>query len=298
MVELDSSRNGPASDAPSKPVLASEALMDDVAPVEPAKRAAQAACVAFGVTAFASAALAEAGLRAAHRLDSVASVVLGVVGLVAALSRAPYRQRAVSMLVLGTLSAVLGLADLGPTPGLSAPSALTGALRLLAGVAVAGALLFRSHYRAFGGARWALALSLGLAAPFVVQRVLHLSSASGVGWLEAADALALVALLASFGGFMGSESTGAGSIIGPLLLTALGFELGAFELRASQALEGALAKALLGSVAYVAAAGLVALGVFQLLAARFTQDARRIDVRKTIEPPPQPPESRPASDWP
>ena len=273
--------------------------MDDVAPVEPAKRAAQAACIAFGVTALASAGLAEAGLRAAHRLDSVASVVLGAVGLVAALSRAPYRQRAVSMLVLGALSAVLGLANLGPTPGLGAPSTLAGALRLVAGVAVAGALMFRSHYRAFGGARWALAGALVLAAPFVVQRALHLASAHELGWLELADALALVALLASFGGFMGSESTGAGSIIGPLLLTALGFELGAFELRAAQPLEGALTKALLGSVAYVAAGGLVALGIFQLLSARFARDARRIDVRRTIEPPPQPPESRPAtSDWP
>src|SRR5262249_44723408 len=92
----------------SKPLLASEALMDDLAPGGPARRAARfwgaALAVGWGVLA----ALPLLGVRAGGSQAAVPALVLAGVAFVAALARVTYRQRAVAMVTLGVLSAALG----------------------------------------------------------------------------------------------------------------------------------------------------------------------------------------------
>jgi hypothetical protein len=280
-----------------KPLLASEALMEDLAPVEPWRDAARIWCAAVGIGVAAFGLFPVLGVQAGGMRAAAPSFVLGAVALVAALARVSYRQRAVAMLVLGLLCAVTGLGGAGPASGISVDGGGAGLARIAAATALPAALIFRARYRAYAGARWLLASAFVLTFPFVLLLVSRFVPFTADG-ATMGSMVALVLIVASLVGFMGSETTGAGTYVGAGVLSGVTLELLLSALGRPGATDGfaSVADILLGAVVFAATAGLAALGLFQILAWRFSADARRIDLHARIkEPSKRPPQ--PSSDW-
>ena len=276
------------SDRHSRPFLASEALMEDLAPVEPAGASARTWCAVLGAGFAVLGTLPLLGLRPGGFSAGIPSLVIGAIALVAALSRVTYRQRAVAMVVLGLLS---GMVDLGGTRAVLAAG--VGGVgwslsRLVPAIAVAAALIFRSRYRAYGGARIFLGAALLTAVPFVIHAVLSFSS--GFGPAQIGSLVALAAIAASLTGFMGSETTGAGPYLAWSIVIAFAAELAIRALWSPGALQtpANIVDVSIAATAFVGAAILTALGLFQIAASRFAADARRIN----LHPPASGPEVR------
>ena len=83
---------------PAKPLLASEALMEDLAPVEPARRDARVWCAACGIGFVLFGALPLVGLLPGALAAAVPWLVTGAISLIAGAARVTYRQRAIAML--------------------------------------------------------------------------------------------------------------------------------------------------------------------------------------------------------
>ncbi|HEY4121203.1 MAG TPA: hypothetical protein VGM56_25235 [Byssovorax sp.] len=268
--------------------------MEDLAPVDPAKREARLWCAALGVAYLLLAGLPLGHLRPGGFEAALPSLALGGIALVAALTRVTYRQRAVAMIVIGLLSAVTGLRGGGPTLDAAAGGIGWSLARTLAAITIPAALFFRARYRAYGGARVVLAAALVVAAPFIVHEALLLQGDFGVA--SAATVGALLAFVASLSGFMGHETTGAGSALAPLLIVVL-----AIEVAVRGVLDGPSSLRFhveVGSFAFTfaSASGLAALGCFQILAWRFAADARRIDLHSPSSEPDEADRSS-SSDW-
>ena len=275
-----------APDAPNKPVLASDALMEDLAPLEPSRDVARFWCAALGVGFAALGALPLMGLRPGGTLTAGLSFFLGGVALVAALTHVTYRQRALAMLVIGLLVVFTGLGGTGPAAFIAHDAPFLGLARAFAATALPGALLFRARYRAYSGARWLLGAAFVLALPFVLLLALRLATRQPD--LSTAGAIvALVVTLVGLVGFMGKETTGAGTYVGLSVLVGLGAELLLSDLSSPGTLDAwsSIVMTVLGSIAFVAATGLSALGLFQLLASRLSGEARRIDLHAAVPEP-------------
>lgn len=283
----------------AKPMLASEALMEDLAPVEPARRDARVWCAACGGAFLVFGLLPLVGLLPGGLGAALPWLVTGAISLVAGVAQVTYRQRAVAMLVLGMLSGVVALqassgaalhADGGPAWGLA---------RLFAAVSLAAALQFRARYRAYAGARVFLGTALIISVPFVVHVALHLTREGGVGPAHVGAIAVLLAVTASLAGFMGSETTGAGAYMGPTIVAAFALDLALSGL-ATVGIEGPASVLLalgVGAVGFGAAAGFTSLGVFQILAWRFSADARRINLHSPKPDSQRAPDHYPPSDW-
>lgn len=264
--------------------------MEDLAPMEPARGEARAFCAAVGGAFVIFGSLPLFGLLAGGPQAALPWLVTGGMALVASFTRVPYRQRAVAMVVLGLLSGVVALqghggalmqADGGPAWGLS---------RLFSAVALPAALLFRARYRAYAGARVFLGTALIISLPFGLHVAHGLMGEFGLS--QSGAVLALLALAGSCIGFMGAETTGAGAILGPVAVAVFSLDL------ALRGFEGAgLLGAVTGAIAFAGAAGLAALGLFQILAWRFAADARRIDLHSAKRDPEPKRERDPAADW-
>ena len=280
-----------------KPLLASEALMEDLAPVEPGRVAARVWCAALGAAFIALGVLALLGWRPGGVRAAVPSFVLGGIALIAALTRVPYRRRAVAMVVLGGLSTIVGIEGAGPAAGIAVGGPLWGLARMLAATLLPAALLFRSRYRAYSGARWVLAGAFALSLPFAGYHVARLLQGDlGLGHLG--EVAAVLAVLASLAGFMGAETTGAASYIAFSVVGAATAELALAALSGlASPLEAPLELVGIGlsALAFAGTAAMTALGIFQILAWRFTADARRIDLHQPPKDPPHPVPSSP--DW-
>src|SRR5262249_33663126 len=141
-----------------------------------------------------------------------------------------------------------------------------GTARMVAAIALAAALLFRAQYRADAGARAFLVLAFLAAPPFLLFSALHLLHAP-IGPPQRGAILALPPAAASPSGFMGAQTTGAGTYLAPAVVVGFTAEL---VLRALSA-RGVHAPIVVARVAvtagaFLAASALGALGVFQLLA--------------------------------
>ncbi len=121
--------------------------MEDLAPVQPARRDARIWCAACGVAFLLFGLLPLMGLLPGALGAALPWLVTGAIALVAGVARVAYRQRAVAMVVLGLLTGLVALhgsstlvrADGGPGWGMA---------RLFSVVALTAALLFRARYRA------------------------------------------------------------------------------------------------------------------------------------------------------
>ncbi|MFT3771371.1 MAG: hypothetical protein QM820_38645 [Minicystis sp.] len=284
--------------APAKPLLASEALMEDLAPVEPARRDARIWCAACGVAFLIFGVLPLVGLLPGALAAALPWLVTGAIALVAGVARVAYRQRAVAMVVLGALTGLVALhgsgtlvrADGGPGWGVA---------RLCSVVALAAALLFRARYRAYAGARVFLGTALVISLPFVAHVIFVLTGDAGFGPAHIGAILVLLSTAATLLGFMGAETTGAGPYLAPVLVFTFAIELASRGLAVVGPAGGLspLIGVLVGAAGFGGAAGFTALGLFQILAWRFAADARRIDLhspRREVAPVS---EHDPSSEW-
>lgn len=287
----------PASIAtPAKPLLASEALMEDLAPVEPARRDARIWCAACGVAFLLFGALPLIGLLPGGA--ALPWLVTGAISLIAGVARVAYRQRAIAMLVLGLLTGMVALQGSG-TLVLADGGAGWGVARLFSAVALTAALLFRARYRAYAGARVFLGAALAISVPFMIHAVLALVADGGFGAAQVGALLVLVAIATTLIGFMGAETTGAGPYLAPVLVGAFAVELasrGVAVVGWSNGIPPILG-VMVGASGFGAAAGFTALGLFQILAWRFAADARRIDLHSPLREPAPRSEHDPSREW-
>ena len=291
-----------------QPLLASEALIDDLAPLEPAMQTARRWCLGAALLFSVLGVLPLMGLRPGGQVAALPAFVLSGIALVAALRSIPYQHRAFAMLALGLLAAMAGLSGAGPAADIGIDGGMWGGVRLLAATTLPAALLFRATYRAYSGARPILGVAMATALPLVAHEILTLALATDALLLQAGAVLALLAVVATLSGFMGSETptvswyTALGVVVG------ISVELGLRGLHMHPSVtsypEVANVVDVLGlltpPLAFGAVAGLSALGLFQLMAWRFARDARRIDLHRLPKDEPTPPSHRgqPSSaDW-
>ncbi|HEY6556499.1 MAG TPA: hypothetical protein VI072_04470 [Polyangiaceae bacterium] len=262
-----------------KPLLASEALCDELAPLEPARRAVRAWLVGVTLT------LACLGLAfrlgvgpTALRLDAATLSFSSAGALLAvALLPFPYALRAGVAALLGAALMALGLRGAGPLAGLAIDGGTARVLlRLLALCALPAALLFRAHYRAYRPARWVLAAALALALPFAAAEVQLLLDDSVAAVTRVAAVASVLSISCGLLGFMGDGSTGAGSVGASLVLLTLSAELGVRELTPLASMDIGLLTYAATSVGVASASVLASVGIFQLLAAALAADARRL----------------------
>ncbi len=298
--------------------------MEDLAPVQPLGQHARILCAVTGALFAILGTLPVLGIRLEGRAALIPSLVVGAVTLFAAVARVSYRKRAVAMVALGAIVAGLGIAGTGPAQGIATGGALWSIARTVAAGALPAALLFRARYRAFEGARLVLGLAFLAALPFAIHALGILIAAPTFGFTELGAVLGLFLLMAGLPGFMGSETTAAGSFVAPLMLAAFGLQAGLSRLGAlvpgplsdlfgmletaaedgGEAAQeapvfllsgGALWDAVVTAVAFAGCGFLSALGLFQILAWKFAPVARMIDVRRTHD---SDPDERPSiEDW-
>ncbi|MEZ4313796.1 MAG: hypothetical protein R3F14_37725 [Polyangiaceae bacterium] len=290
-------------------MLASQALIEDLAPVEPLGQQARVLCVVAGLLFAGLGALPYLGAPLRGPPALVPSLVVGAVTLFAAIARVTYRQRAVAMVALGAIVACLGIAGTGPAQGIAEGGAVWSLARFVSSVTLPAAILFRARYRAFDGARLLLGLAFLTALPYAVHAIGLVIDPTPFGIAQIGAILALLFLASGLPGFMGSETTAAGTYVAPTMIAAFSLQAGLQRLGAlvpgsladllgvvqTAAEEGepvpvtqamALSAATLRdagvtAIAFAASALLSALGLFQILAWRFAPAARRIDVRRT-----------------
>ena len=305
----------------SRPVLASEALMEDLAPVEPLRDQARILCVAGGLVFALLGVLPRLGVPPPGRGALLPSAVVGAVTLFAAVARVTYRQRAVAMVAMGAVVAILGIGGVGPARGIAHDGAWWSVAHMVAAAILPATLLFRARYRAFEGARLLLGLGFLAALPLALHAVLLLMApAAPFGFAQLGAVIALCFIVAGLPGFMGSETTAAGTFVAPAMVAAfaiasglerlgvltpgsLGDVFGVAQAAADSAqatgeegevlrsappavalAAGAVWDALVTTVAAGVSALLSAVGLFQILAWKFAPAARKIDLRKAPEP--------------
>ena len=152
------------------PILASDVLREDLAPIEPGRNASRlwdggAALLYLGVGICIRLDLGVSQLAPqASAICLAAAAASGATALVPF----PYLWRAVVGAMVGAAVVTLGLFGAGPLALLTAPdsSAWVEALRVLTCTALPAALLFRSYYRAYRRGRALLGVAFLLALPF------------------------------------------------------------------------------------------------------------------------------------
>ena len=272
--------------AVARPVLASEALMDDLAPVEPARAKARMACIALGVVCLA---LAIAPLlldQATTRLGFALAATLACLATFASMDRLSYARRAAALVLVGGLGLIAGVGGIGPAAAIAIAGTGSATTRVLGATVLPAALLFRAKYRAFRGARWILAAAFATALPFASHAAFTVA-ADEHGLAELGALISIGALGAGLFGFMGAETNAAASYTATANIFGLAADVALSSLGArnepialSHVIEAALA-----AIAFGFFAGGAALGMFQALAIRFAPAARQIDLHKPATPP-------------
>jgi hypothetical protein len=271
-----------ASPAIGPPLLASDILREEIAPLAPARFALRALLVplAAGFAGCGVACLAGWVTPSDHLWVSGAFVTAAAAAL-AGLAPAPYAARA----GLATIAALLPLVLGARGQAALACLAFDGRREAAAGVVLAtllpAALFFRSQYRAFLAARVVLAGALVLSGPaafFFARQTLAEGTPLA---LRVIDGLMMGATLTSLGGFLGPETTGACTAWGALVLvTYAGRIFLASWLEGGKELSSAIGAALGGGLA----ATVVGVGVYQLLAVLLARRARLVDVHRIVGP--------------
>lgn len=267
----------PATDTP-KPLLASEVLREELAPIEPARGACRV--WQLGIAA----ALAVLGLAMRWGIGlpveqhGGAVIAFSAAGAVATLAVLPfpYALRAGVAVLLGVVLVALGFRGAGPLAGLTVDGGLLRhAARLLVVAVLPAALMLRARYRAYRRVRAVLAAALVLALPFVALEALLALDAGAATLPRVAAGVSIAAVCSALFGFMGEGTTGAGSVWAAVILLVLPAEVALRQLTPlADADSGTLTYAAT-AVAVLCAGLLASLGLFQLMAAVFAPGARR-----------------------
>ena len=269
----------PAAKDPPKPLLASEVLQEELAPLQPALRQSRYWFIAVATAL----ALLGMGFQSGVGDAGAATIAYSAAGAVAAVAILPfpYALRAGVALLLGWVLMALGLKGSGPlTELVNYDGNWGGVFRMLTLTLLPAALLFRARYRTYPRARRLLAAALLASLPFVVAAVTRSLNVDAGLIARAAATLSVAAVACSLFGFMGESTTGAATLWALLILLVLPAELMFAGLSGSASFLTHSATAL----ATLCAALLGALGLFQLVASMLAPEARRISQARMSRP--------------
>ncbi|HVW28515.1 MAG TPA: hypothetical protein VHC69_24290 [Polyangiaceae bacterium] len=267
---------------PPRLVLASEALREDMAPLEPDRRVGQQA---VGGVAIVLALLGVVLRQHAERAlvgDTAASLSFASSGAAAALACLPfsYSVRAIAVCALGMVLMILGADSVGPLAGLRLDSTMQlETARLLVLATLPAALLFRARYRGYPRARVVLGFALIAATPFAVTRGIIAANSAASLVDRVAAGIDLAVILAGLFGFMGADTTGGSSVWASLVIFFLSLDIFLRELGTPESV-ALWAEHAATAVAAAAAATLASVGGYQMLAAHLARDARRLMRRR------------------
>jgi len=281
---------------PKPPLLASEVLREEIAPLQPGREQCRMwlTLVALALTALGIALRLGVGIPSL-RGDAATMAFSASGALVAvAILPFPYALRAAVALVIGATLMVLGLRMDGPLAGLTIDGNLPRtAARLVTITVLPAALMFRARYPAFRRARVLLALALAISAPFLVLEGMLAFDASAP-WAARGGAIGSIVLAqTALFGFMGQGTTGWGGLWAALLLAGLPVGVGLRQLTLADATTGYLTYPAT-AIGLVCAAALTSLGLFQLMAFVWAPAARKastVGPKKEPDPPSDPPSS-------
>lgn len=268
-----------ASKVAKKPLLASEALMEDLAPEEPWRTGARWWSILAGLLLVATAgpcwlAVADpsVSLIAPHLAAGGLALLCGVIPL-------PYVARGIGMLLIAFATIGVVFAELGPLWPIHHTVGSWWLVHAAAAITLPAALLFRERYRALARARYVLGFSLMLTLGFVGFCVSTIMTGAFVGQLT--SVVAIIAVVLSLLGFMGSEAPIAGSLLSALIVVTVTAQLTTVVVaHIALGVDMSSYTPLVGVVAFAATALLGALGVAQLLSAGSFRHARSIDFRR------------------
>jgi hypothetical protein len=288
---VHSASTKPAKKKTPPPVLASDVLREDLAPIEPGRRASRwwdggvallflavGVCLRFGLGVSSHSPQASA-------ICLAAAAATGATGLVPF----PYLWRAVVGGLAGATVLMLGFLGAGPLALLAGPvsNPLTEVFRVVTCAAVPAALLFRSHYRAYERGRLILAIAFVLSVPFLASSIRV--AIDGPTMAKVGAGLAVAGALLGLIAFMSAPTTLVSAWCAQILTTLSAADIALREVYAPRpAHAGHLAYVLTG-VAFFAAVVPIALGLFQTWAAVYAREARLVDVHRPSEPDPPPP---------
>jgi hypothetical protein len=155
--------------------LASELLVDEIAPLEPARSTCRIWLILLAA-AWAAVGLAlELGAGVPEQRLEAATVSFGTAAVVAALALLPlpYRARATLVLAAGGLLMSLGLRGLGPLGGLVVDGGeWRDFARLMALAVLPAALLVRARYPTYHPSWWLLGTAAACAAPLLALELM------------------------------------------------------------------------------------------------------------------------------
>lgn len=268
------------------PVLASDILREEVAPIAPGQTILRVWLGGFSLV-FGLAALASFMGLGSHAPGVFGgSLATAIVAAVAALVPVPYAARASLAVVVGLVPLVMGVRGDGPLTAIGFEGTLYAGAGLMTVTALPGALLFRARYRAFAAARVFLAVALAASGLFLVLATLGALDSNAPMVTRVADGTAVLTIVTAFFGFMGEETSGGCKGWAALLVTVHALRL------VSQTLVGGLDSVgagrfgpwgfVVGGVGEFFASTIVAYAVFQLLAALFASSARKVDVHRIV----------------
>ncbi|HEY3595425.1 MAG TPA: hypothetical protein VGL13_16170 [Polyangiaceae bacterium] len=258
------------------PILASEVLCEDLAPLEPGRSASRFWDLGFAGLYLAIAAALHFGFGPAAAEPNAGAVCLAAAAAscVTAIAPFPYLWRATVGGFIGAALVLLGLGSVGPLALLANPGSTFGVetSRTIAFVILPAILLFRSHYRAFAKRRVLLAIALLASLPFLVNEVLVLFG--GPFMMRLGATIALTAVLSALGAVASTPTNTVSAWAAQALVAAAALEIGLRDAYLpSPPHAGPFAYTVTGA-SFFAALVPMALGLFQVLASIYAPRAR------------------------
>ncbi|HEX3596112.1 MAG TPA: hypothetical protein VHU80_13465 [Polyangiaceae bacterium] len=267
---------------PPRLVLASEALREDMAPLEPDRRVGQQVTGGIAVALLLLGIVLRQHVERALVGDAAASLTFAAAGAAGAIALLPfsYSIRGLAIFGLGVALMLLGASSAGPLAGLRTGSTTELEItRLIVLATLPAALLFRARYRGYPRARLVLGLALLAAAPFAISRGMVAADSAATVVDRVAAGIDLAVILAGLFGFMGADTTGGGSVWASLVILFLSLDIFLREVGTPTSF-GLWAEHAATAVAAACAATMASVGAYHLLAARLAWDARRLMRRR------------------
>jgi hypothetical protein len=272
------------------PVLASEILREDLAPIEPGRQASRLWDGGLAILYLAVGICLRLDLGVSRVSPNAAAVCIAAAAAtgVTAVVPFPYLWRAVVAGLIGAFVAVIGLFGGGPLALLRSPwsTPWVETFRVVTCVALPAALLFRSHYRAYQRGRVLLGIAFLLSIPFLAHEAI--AAMHGPAITRVGAALALLGPLSALFAFMSSPTTAMTALCAQTLTALVALELGLRQFYAAPAPSAGPLAYPLTAVTFFASVVAIALGLFQTLAAVYAREARLVDVHRVRESQPPP----------
>jgi hypothetical protein len=272
------------------PILASEVLCEDLAPLEPGRNASRLWDVGFGALYLAIGVALRFGFGpGADGNAGAVCLAAAAASCATAIAPFPYLWRAIVGGLIGAAIVSVGLGGAGPLALLASPGSSVGAelSRTLALVVLPATLLFRSHYRAFARRRILVAVSFLAALPFAVSEVLTLLAGPIVMRLGAG--IALTAVLSALCALASTPTITVSAWAAQSLVAVAALDIGLRDTYLPAPAHGGVFAYAVTAVAFFAAVVPMALGLFQALASIYAPRARiaaAVRMRAPEETPP------------